>query len=127
DLPLERARDLGAEAVVPAGRHADPAVAIQEISGGGARVSIDALGSPGTASASVRCLRRRGRHVQVGLLLGDAATPPLPMDLVIARELEIYGSHGMAARDYPPMLALVADGTLRPGQLVGAVIGLDGA
>jgi alcohol dehydrogenase len=127
DLPLERARDLGAEAVVPAGRDADPAASIQEISGGGARVSIDALGSPGTASASVRCLRRRGRHVQVGLLLGHAATPPLPMDLVIARELEIYGSHGMAARDYPPMLALVADWTLRPGRLVGALIGLDGA
>ena len=47
------------------------------------------------------------------------------MDLVIARELEIYGSHGMAARDYPAMMALVADGTLRPGLLVGAVIGLE--
>jgi len=49
----------------------------------------------------------------------------LPMDLVIARELEIYGSHGMAARDYPAMMALVADGRLRPGLLVGAVIGLE--
>ena len=46
------------------------------------------------------------------------------MDLVIARELEIYGSHGLAARDYPPMMAMVADGTLRPGLLVGDVIGL---
>jgi threonine dehydrogenase-like Zn-dependent dehydrogenase len=75
----------------------------------------------------VRSLRRRGRHVQIGLLLGAAATPPVPMDLVIARELEIYGSHGMAARDYPPMLAQVADGTLRPGLLVGEIIGLDQA
>jgi threonine dehydrogenase-like Zn-dependent dehydrogenase len=47
------------------------------------------------------------------------------MDLVIARELEIYGSHGMAARDYPAMMALVADGALRPAQLVGDVIGLE--
>jgi threonine dehydrogenase-like Zn-dependent dehydrogenase len=46
------------------------------------------------------------------------------MDLVIGRELEIYGSHGMAARDYPDMLRMVADGTLRPGLLVGQVIGL---
>jgi len=44
--------------------------------------------------------------------------------VVIARELEIYGSHGMAARDYPPMMAMVANGTLRPGLLIGAVIGL---
>ena len=52
---------------------------------------------------------------------------PIPMDLVVTRELEIYGSHGMAARDYPPMMAMVADGTLRPGLLVGRVIGLQEA
>jgi D-arabinose 1-dehydrogenase-like Zn-dependent alcohol dehydrogenase len=126
DRALELARDLGAEAVVHAGEHSDPAGVILEICGG-ARVSIDALGSPDTAVASVRCLRRRGRHVQVGLLHGAAATPPIPMDLAIARELEIYGSHGMAARGYPPMLALVADGTLRPDLLVGEVIGLEDA
>jgi alcohol dehydrogenase len=47
------------------------------------------------------------------------------MDLVIGRELEIYGSHGMAARDYPAMMAMVADGTLRPGAVIGQVIGLE--
>jgi alcohol dehydrogenase len=127
DRALGRARELGAEAIVDARRDADPAATIHEISGGGAQVSIDALGSPATAVASVRCLRRRGRHIQVGLLHGSAATPPLPMDLVIARELELYGSHGMAARDYAPMLALVADRTLHPELLVGAVIGLEDA
>jgi alcohol dehydrogenase len=90
-------------------------------------VSLDALGSAATLASGVRSLRRRGRHVQVGLLLGADVSPPVPMDLVIARELEIYGSHGMAARDYPPMLAQVADGTLRPGLLVGEVIGLEQA
>jgi alcohol dehydrogenase len=131
---LDRARELGAEAVVDAGTaHAAAgaeivagagiAPAIAEITGGGAHVSIDALGSAALAADSVRCLRRRGRHVQVGLLPSGAV--PLPMDLVIARELEIYGSHGMAARDYPAMLAMVADGTLRPGLLVGEAIGLE--
>ena len=118
---LGRARELGAEAVVDAGTDGT-ASAIEEITGGGAHVSIDALGSPALAADSVTCLRRRGRHVQVGLLPGGPV--PLPMDLVIARELEIYGSHGMAARDYPAMLRMVADGTLRPGLLVGEVIGL---
>lgn len=121
---LDRAGELGATAVVDAGGDADPAATIREISGGGAHVSLDALGSPDTAASSVRCLRRRGRHVQVGLLFGPAATPPIPMDLVIAHELEIYGSHGMAAHEYPWMLSLVADGTLRPDRLVGRVIGL---
>jgi D-arabinose 1-dehydrogenase-like Zn-dependent alcohol dehydrogenase len=128
---LERARELGAEVVVDGGSAAagdtaaDTAGVIEEVTGGGAHVSVDALGSAGTAGCSVRCLRRRGRHVQVGLLL-DGPTA-LPMDLVVARELEIYGSHGMAASDYPPMMSMVADGTLRPGLLVGAVIGLEDA
>lgn len=124
---LERARELGATHVVDASSESDPAATIRELTGGGAHVSLDALGAPATAAASVACLRRRGRHVQVGLLLGEASTPPLPMDRVVAHELEIYGSHGMAAHEYPAMLALVADGTLRPDRLVGQVIGLDGA
>jgi len=123
---LARARELGAEAAVDAtaaaGGAAGLADAIGELTGGGAHVSIDALGSPAVAADSVRSLRRRGRHVQVGLLPGGPS--PLPMDLVIARELEIYGSHGMAARDYPEMMRMVADGTLRPGLLVGEVIAL---
>ncbi|HTT51211.1 MAG TPA: zinc-dependent alcohol dehydrogenase family protein [Streptosporangiaceae bacterium] len=125
-VALDRARELGADQVIDAGpgRVADPAAAIQELTGGGAHVSLDTLGSPATAAGSVRSLRRRGRHVQVGLLLGADAAAPLPMDLVIARELEIYGSHGMAAGDYPALLAMIADHTLRPGRLTGRVIGL---
>jgi alcohol dehydrogenase len=122
---LERARSVGAAAVVQGGPDTDPVASVRRLTGLGADISIDALGSPATAAASVRCLRPRGRHVQVGLLLGQDSTPPLPMDAVVARELEIYGSHGMAARDYPAMLDLVADGTLRPDLLVGQVIGLE--
>ena len=120
---LERASRLGAEVAV---RSADPVAAVREATGGGAHASLDALGSPATAAASVRSLRRRGRHVQVGLLLDPAGTA-LPMDLVVAHELELYGSHGLAAADYPPMLALVASGVVRLSDLVGAVIALDEA
>ncbi len=126
-VALDRARELGAAEVIVAGQVGDPAAAVQELTGGGAHVSVDTLGSPATAANSVRSLRRRGRHIQVGLLLGPDAAAPLPMDLVIAYELEIYGSHGMAAADYPAMLALNADQTLRPERLIGRVIGLAGA
>ncbi len=98
---------------------------VVEVTGGGAHVGIDALGSAATAEASVRSLRRRGRHIQVGLMLGAATRAPLPWDLVVARELEIYGSHGMAAADYPAMLAMVDDGRLDPRRLIGAVVSLD--
>ena len=122
---LQRAGDLGAKVLVDGG--AGAAERVVESTGGGAHVSLDAVGSPDTAVASVRSLRPRGRHVQVGLLLGPQATPPLPMDLVVAKELEIYGSHGMAARDYPGLLSLVERGAVRPDLLVGRVIGLDEA
>jgi alcohol dehydrogenase len=124
---LERASSLGADAVVNASNTADVAAAIRELTGGGAHVSIDAFGSPELAMASVRSLRRRGRHVQAGLLLGPSSQPPLPMDLVVSQELEIYGSHGMPASGYPAMLDMIEDGTLRPGELVGRVIGLEDA
>jgi alcohol dehydrogenase len=127
DAALDRARDLGAEHVINARQDDDPAAAIRDITGGGAQVSVDALGSPVTAAGSVRCLRRRGRHVQIGLLPGAPAGPQIPMGRVIAQELEIYGSHGMAARDYPPMLSRVADQTFRLDLLLGPVISLQDA
>jgi alcohol dehydrogenase len=97
----ERARELGAEVTLEDGP--DPAHRISGITGGGARISIDAVGSIDTALASIASLRPRGRHIQVGLLLSDDASPALPMGQVIAKELEIYGSpprrfHGGARR-----------------------------
>lgn len=121
---LDRAAGLGAVETV---REEDAASAVRAITGGGAHVSVDAVGSPATAVASVSCLRRRGRHVQVGLLLGADATPRLPMDRVVAQELQIHGSHGMPAHQYGALLGLVADGTIDPAVLVGHVIGLDEA
>ena len=72
-------------------------------------------------------LRRQGRHVQVGLLPTADGLSPMPMARAIAWELDLLGSHGMAAADYPAMLALVADGTLRPQDLIERVIGLEEA
>ena len=116
----ERAVQLGAEHVLAT---ADPE-AVQLLTDGGAHVSLDAVGSAATACAGVLSLRRRGRHVQTGLMLGGNANAPLPWDRVIAHELTIAGSHGMAAAEYPRMLELIGNGTLDPGQLVGRVVDL---
>ncbi|MFF2198035.1 zinc-dependent alcohol dehydrogenase family protein [Streptomyces sp. NPDC058157] len=103
------------------------AAAVRELTGGGAHLSLDALGSPATAAASVNGLRRRGRHVQVGLLPAAAGPAVLPLDRLIGWELEVLGSHGMAAHAYPPMLELVRSGALRPDLLVTSAIPLDAA
>ncbi len=124
DEALELARSLGAEHVINARRLDDVPEAIRELTGRGAHLSLDALGSGETAANSLRCLRKRGRHVQVGLLVGRDARARLPMELVISRELELCGSHGLAAADYPPLMALTLAGKLDPRRLVRNVIRL---
>ncbi|MET7738845.1 zinc-dependent alcohol dehydrogenase family protein [Streptomyces sp. NPDC005385] len=124
---LDLARKFGAAECVDASSVADPAEAVRDLTGGGAHLSLDALGSPVTCAASVNGLRRRGRHVQVGLLPSPAGVTPVPMARVIGQELELLGSHGMAAHAYPAMMELVRAGVLRPDLLVTSTIALDAA
>lgn len=60
----------------------------------------------------------------MGLLPNVDGHPQVPMDRVIAWELDVLGSHGMSSADYPEMLELVAAGKLRPQALVERVVGL---
>lgn len=124
---LALAEELGAAVTVDATEAEDAGRAVRKVSGGGVHVSLDALGSHGTCAASIRSLRKRGRHVQVGLLPPALGEPALPMSRVIFHELEIVGSHGMAAHVYDEMLGLVATGRLAPQRLVTRRIGLDEA
>lgn len=122
---LDFARRLGAEIGVLA--TADVRAAIVEHTKGGAHVSMDALGSRVTCYNSIACLRPQGRHVQVGLMLGVHADPPIPMGMVIAKELQVMGSHGMQAHRYGAMLDLILTGRVQPQVLVQKTIPLAAA
>ena len=119
---LARAEALGAH---PVPMDDDVVDSVRTITGGGAHVSVDAFGSRATSVAAVASLRPRGRHVQVGLLLDDEATPAIPMGKVIAEELELLGSHGIAVGEYAAMLDDVVTGRLRPSESVGRTIPFD--
>ncbi|MFN8099349.1 MAG: alcohol dehydrogenase catalytic domain-containing protein [Dermatophilaceae bacterium] len=127
DEALALADRLGAHAVPVGARHrpADIAEQVREILPDGASIGVDAVGSSGMATASLLSLRRRGRHVQVGLL--NAPTTALPLADIVSRELTVLGSHGMAASDYPDLLARVEAGALQPQLLVTGTVGLAGA
>lgn len=127
DSKLEFAQSLGAAFVVNARKISDIPEAIKTISNGGVQVSVDALGSRETCRNSILSLRKRGKHIQVGLLLADQADPPLPMASVIANELEIIGSHGMQAHQYPRMWEMINAGKLQPEQLLGRQVSLEEA
>jgi alcohol dehydrogenase len=121
---LQLASMLGAVATVNATQVANVAEAVIEISRGGVDVSIDALGHPTTCFNSISNLRKRGKHIQVGLMLAENSTPAIPMDRVIANELEIIGSHGMQAHRYDALLAMIEAGKLAPEKLIGRTINL---
>ena len=122
---LSMAASLGADHVLTADGSDIPAQ-VHAITGG-SHVSVDAVGSEQTCADALLSLRRHGRHVQVGLLPPVDGHPRVPMARVIAWELEVLGSHGMAAADYPGMLSLIASGALEPQKLIERIIGLDEA
>lgn len=122
---LDLARSLGAVHALDARAIPDVPGAIHDLAQGGAHVTLDALGRAATARDAILSLRRRGRHVQVGLLLGDEADPRLPMGRVIGWELELYGSHGLQAHAYPELLGLIERGGLDPARLVTKRVALD--
>lgn len=127
DAALGTATEFGAEHVINARQESDVVAAIKEITGGGATLSLDALGTPATAAQSILSLRTQGTHIQVGLLLSEQSTPPIPMAPVIARELRILGSHGIQAHRYPALLGMIEAGQLHPDRLIRRRISLDEA
>ncbi len=100
---LELASSLGASHTLEPGPNL--VEVIREVSDGGVHVGIDAIGDSGVVSTSVASLRSQGRHVQVGLLPDQQV--PLRLDRIIGGELQVVGSHGLAASSFPAMFDLI--------------------
>jgi len=125
EAKLEAAKAEGAAHTVNAAT-ADAVRSIMALTGGGAHVSLDALGIAATCRNSVLCLRKRGRHVQVGLTSGaERGEISLPIDVMVMKEVQVIGSFGMQAPRFAAMLAMVGQQRLHPGRLVHRTIGLE--
>ena len=127
DDKLAFAKQMGAVAGVNANSAGNVAAAVRDVTDGGAHLSVEAIGNAAACFDSIDCLRKRGRHVQVGLMTGSQQAPRIPMHKVIANELEIRGSHGMQAHRYVEMLAMIGAGDLAPQELIGRTIDLEGS
>ncbi|MFB6266989.1 MAG: zinc-dependent alcohol dehydrogenase family protein [Halodesulfurarchaeum sp.] len=125
DEPLELAEAVGAAQTVRGDEVDDVPATIQERTGGGAHVSVDALGRAETCRNSVECLRARGTHVQVGLTTererGEVA---LPIDSMTRWDVSFLGSRGMPPSRYDELLRMIAAGDLAPGALVTREVAL---
>ena len=122
---LNKARSVGARAVIDASKVNDVVQAVRDITHGGAHLAIDALGSPATCCNAIAGLRKRGRHVQVGIMPADQNHAPIPMERIVANELTLFGGQGMPAHGYDGMLAMIAAGKLQPAQLVTKRVDLE--
>jgi alcohol dehydrogenase len=127
DEKLEFAQEMGAVASINATKSDNVAAEVKALSGGGAHVSIDALGSPATCFNSISSLRKRGKHIQVGLLSPEQRNAKVPTDLIVANELEILGSHGIQAYRYEQLMPMIVDGSLQPEKLIGRTVNLEQA
>jgi alcohol dehydrogenase len=123
---LALARELGAVATVDA-RSDEPVEAVRSLTGGGAHVAVDALGSRSTSAQALRSLRRRGRHLQLGLLMAGDASPNVPLETLIKHELRIVGSHGMQAWRFAEMFAFIDAAGVPLARLIGERRPLDDA
>ncbi|WP_208347850.1 zinc-dependent alcohol dehydrogenase family protein [Pseudaestuariivita rosea] len=123
---LDHALSLGATAVVNA-HDGDVALAIKDITGGGAHVSVEALGIPETVNASLECLRPMGRHVQVGMPVGHTARMEVNLSAVYQGNLALYGTRGMPSWRYPSLLGLIESGQVDMAPLIAREIPLSGA
>jgi D-arabinose 1-dehydrogenase-like Zn-dependent alcohol dehydrogenase len=123
---LALAKELGAVHTVTA---TDTTVEqIVQLTGGGAHVSIDALGDAETVIPALFSLRTRGRHLRLGTSSKEqGGTIPLPVDLIVFRELQVIGSFGMPAARFPDMLRLVESGRLHPGKMVSGTVAIEDA
>ena len=122
---LTHAVQLGADAAVNA-QTEDVAAAIRDITGGGAQVSIEALGIEATTNASVDCLATLGRHVHVGMPAGDGIMQ-INLRAIYAKQLAFYGTRGMPSWKYPSLLGMIERGDVDLSPMLDRVVTLSGA
>ena len=122
---LTHALGLGADAAVDA-RAGNVAEAIRDITGGGAHVSIEALGIEATTNASVECLATLGRHVHVGMPSGDGMMT-INMRAIYAKQLAVYGTRGMPSWKYPTLLEMIERGEVDLSPMLDRTVPLSGA
>ncbi len=122
DEKLEWASKLGAaETINPAGIERIDKT-IRKMTDGGVNIAFEAIGLPETQEQAFACLRPGGRFVVVGF-------SSKPMQLNTGRtmylEMDVIGSLGCPAAEYPRVLALVQQGKIKVKELVTAQFPLD--
>lgn len=109
DEKLKLARELGATAVINA-RKEDPVKTVRKTMKGGVDVAVEAIGNPDVMRQAFRSVKQGGRVVIVGYTDKELCVSAARL---MFRELEVIGSLGCRAADFPPLVDLVRRGKLK--------------
>lgn len=125
DEKLAMAEDLGAAETVDASGIDDVAGAIQDITDGGAAVSVDALGIAETTQNSINSLRKRGQHVQIGIPDREDGTAEVPAFSMITKEIDFLGSLGMPPTEFDEIFRMIGNDKVEPETLITKEVSLN--
>ena len=120
---LQRAKSVGAAYTINASK-VNVVDKVLKITGDGADLSMDALGSKETSSNSINCLAKKGKHIQVGILGSENDIAVSTADM-IAKEIELIGSHGMPLADYDIIFDLISGGKIDLSLLIDRTVNLE--
>lgn len=118
---LKAAALLGAVETINAAQTPDLAKAVRSITGEGADVAFEAVGTPTTVTSAVSTLRRGGRLCLIGY---SAQSAPLPLNKIMFLEYTIMGSLGCRPVDYPKVVDLVRRGKVRLDPVISSEVPL---
>lgn len=121
---LRRALDAGADTAVNA-REENIPHRVKDLTGGlGADLAVECVGRAETVMTALKCLRRGGRAVVVGVGPERVTLPPL--QAFVGMDLALLGSMGSDGADLGAVIALVARGELDLSGSVSAAVPLAG-
>ena len=95
---------------------------VRGLTDGGVDVAFEAIGNPKTMRAAYGLLRRGGRLCVIGYTHEDVT---LSAAKLMYYELEVMGSLGCGAGEYPEIIALVEAGRLQLDPVVSGTLALD--
>ena len=122
---LAMASSMGADRIINAEKQDNVGELVRDITSGGAHVSMDALGITATFNNSLRSLRKLGRHIQIGMPVGEHENVNLPLlELIYSRQLQICGSRGLSPNGFAPLIELIEAGKIDASSLVSKEISL---
>jgi len=119
---LQLAKELGARALINPGKIQRVDKEVRKITDGGVDVAFEVVGSPKTIDLAFNLIRKGGKLVVIGFC-HDAV--PINVGKLMFYELELAGSLGCGAGEYPEIVSLVEAGRITLDPIVSGSVPLE--